>query len=113
METKYLTTQGWLDYLQSMPEELWITDHFTAICDGKECHCAAGFINDKNGDYIGEDYELTSDIYNKARTFLPDSKGEYTDTIVRVNDGKEPKYQQPTPKQRVIALLTDMIVAGY
>lgn len=112
MEAKLLTTQEWLDYLQSKPEDEWITDYMHSTCNGKECYCAAGFIN------LRPEYP---NIYDKAREFLPVigdgsqgwDKDTQLDTIVNVNDSRHPKYQQDTPKQRVIQLLSDMIAAGY
>lgn len=67
--------------------------------------------------WMHEPIEAKIDVYNFARKkvngFLgEDENGNYT-TLAEVNNRPIGKYNQETPKERVIALLDDMIEAGY
>lgn len=106
-----LTTQNWLDYLESKPEEQWIIGAFSATCNGIECHCAAGFITFKPDTSL---YDVST-IYKRSNKFLPIFNEDRLElnTIININDGRHLNYQQATPKQRIIALLTDMVAARY
>lgn len=55
--------------------------------------------------------ETTALLVNQVKEYS-DKRREYL-TIQDVNDGFFKAYSQPTPKQRVMALLDDMIAAGY
>ncbi len=77
---------------ESIPEEKWCVDRVTNK-EGQHCafgHCSA----DKGANCIeGEKlYRLTTPEF----------------LVADVNDGRDKKYQQPTPKQRILAALYDI-----
>lgn len=92
--------------LEQVPEEQWGVGMFE--WQGK-C-CMFGHWNTKSGRdaaYFGQECRCFMD---KINSFLGYSSGNMG---FRVNDGELKNYPQSTPKQRVMALLDDMIKAGY
>lgn len=75
-------------FFLAIPEEKWCTNAFE--CEGR--HCARGHITSTKAD-------LNLDLILGARNGWS--------VTVAVNDGKDPRYQQPTPKQRILAALRD------
>lgn len=78
-----------INKFSSIPEEKWCTDKFT---DHDKCYCALGFCGETDRSHTEESEALILLIMN----------------IVPINDGGHPIYQQPTPKQRVLAALNDL-----
>ena len=110
-----------LRLLSPIPTENFITGTFTDIVSS--C-CVVGhyvrLISDNPDDYSSEncrDFEKFGyagcDLRIASEQFLK-SKGNYG-TIATVNNGNDEDlpYLQNTPKERSIALLNDMIKAGY
>lgn len=92
--------------LEPIPDEQWLVGLY-GTSKNSNCHCFLGHWNLLHGgepDYSEHEHILNTHI----RTFL---KSRFIDGF-SVNDGKCPQYQQSTPKQRVMALLDDMIAAG-
>ena len=90
--------------LAPIPEKDFITGML--LCNGKSC--ALGHINKK----------LTGEARSSLQTprivkeFI--EKQYYcNDDIIDINDGHSELYLQNTPKERVMALLDDMISKGY
>jgi hypothetical protein len=83
-----------INKFQSIPEDKWTTRNYTE--DDKHCalgHCGVGSIRGENpeAEALIEFFDLLS-----------------PGTIVYINDGLYTKYQQPTPKQRILAALYDI-----
>ena len=92
--TTMKTIQEIIDYMESTPEESWCTD--VVRTDNKNCffgHLFSMGKDDKEGNELWGMFEE-----GWATTYM----------IYPVNDGENPKYQQATPKQRVIAYLKDL-----
>ncbi len=101
------------DILEPIPEEEFITVRYSNKID--KC-CAMGHINRvvNGGSYINAsnssiEIPLREKIIEYCRKFHDIETGD----ITTVNDEKIDIFQQETPKQRVMALLKDMIAAGY
>jgi hypothetical protein len=76
---------------EAIPEELWCIGQYT---DGEGRYCALGWCR-RSGDENGYAEEVA--LERISPFFVPD-----------VNDGHDERYQQPTPKQRVLAALRDI-----
>ncbi len=76
---------------EAIPEEQWCTRQYT---DDEGRHCALGWCRGFDGEY---GYAEEVALERIAPFFVPD-----------VNDGNDVRYQQPTPKQRVLAALRDI-----
>lgn len=76
-------------YMENTSEESWCTD-VVKTKDGK--NCLFGHLFDLGG------VKLFNWFENIATTYM----------VYPVNDGENPNYQQPTPKQRCIAYLKDL-----
>lgn len=90
--------QPFIQYLQDTREDEWAVD-VVRTKDGKNC-LFGHLINW----YYGEDYEgsisLVWDLFEEMWMT--------TYVIYDINDGKNPKYPQPTPKQRVLAYMKNL-----
>lgn len=105
-----------LELLKDIPKENWLTDVFT---NGIDSCCAIGHLKRLTSKNI-EDYSILNctdriyDVKDNIHTIRKNSsrflKGR---GIATVNNRKTEGYYQDHPKDRVIALLKDMIKAGY
>lgn len=76
---------------EAIPEEKWTTGAFEDECG---CKCALGHCGyTESGLESQEGIELTRLLKHRAAA---------------INDGGQPKYDQPTPKQRILAALNDV-----
>lgn len=96
-----------LEILRDIPEDRWT---FGAFQNNNDQRCAIGHYNyakfkDANFDYNG------GKLRNVSETFLR-SRGQYGD-IAGISNEATICYHQITHKARTIALLTDMVEAGY
>jgi hypothetical protein len=95
-----------LRMLEPIPEDDWCICHFLNE-QGKSCALGhwvkikTGFLDSCIGDRYNQSLRIAS------VGFLQNMD------ISKVNNGHHESYKQPTPKQRTIALLNDMIKAGY
>jgi len=78
-----------IPYMENTTEESWCTD-IVKTKDGK--NCLFGHLFDLGGGKLYDWFE------NIATTYM----------VFPVNDGENPNYQQPTPKQRCVAYLKDL-----
>lgn len=86
-----------IDYLEGTAEDEWLTDRCRSQ-DGTQ-NCVMGHIFNWGGGEKGHGSVAWDQFEERyATTFM----------IFPVNDGKDERYQQPTPKQRVLAYLRDM-----
>jgi hypothetical protein len=102
--------------LELVPEQRWCTGNMLKIAmstckDGPQC-CGLGHWNrlHSDGQYT---VESCSSGHQKLEESYKHMTGSRASTISKVNDFQSSRYSQPTPKQRVLALLDDMINAGY
>ena len=93
--------------MELIPEEKWIIGDFS---NNVGC-CAIGHWNVAHGDHSASITKSTYRFTESVGKYFEAYKGYYQ-TIDGVNDGGCDEYQQATPKQRVMALLDDMIAAG-
>ena len=108
-----------LRILAPIPESKWIVDKFT---DEKERCCALGHYMRLKSENVN-DYSLWNckdhdncDLRLLSKDFLS-SKGYENIDISYINNCEYIEvyieYDDPTPKQRVLHLLNDMVKAGY
>lgn len=83
------TLDDYIAFFDSIPEERWICGNFA---NAGNC-CAYGHLGWRYGDSPEAGRRLM---------------GLCDRGVDRVNDGQYPDYQQPTPKQRVLAYLCDV-----
>ena len=108
---KETVAQEALRLLSAVPKNKWITDVLTNEVD--KC-CAIGHYtrlkSSNHNNYSPtncSDWSIPSSLRVVSKLYLVDY------TIATVNNRSVDKYQQKTPKGRVIACLKDMIKAGY
>lgn len=58
--------------------------------------------------YKGQIANALTEIFDKAFGIIPDRNGNKQYFVYEINDGFNPSYQQPTPKQRILAALADI-----
>lgn len=80
---------------EAIPEEMWCT-HLRY--GGGGTHCALGHIEASSTNSGKEEFEFKM-LMQGNQTSL---------TVVRINNGDDGRYQQPTPKQRILAALYDI-----
>lgn len=85
------TAREFYDFFEAIPEDRWCCDEYTSS-DGR--HCA---------------YEHCQPESKGAILSICENAGY---SIENVNDGLIKIYQQPTPKQRILAFLKDAVEAG-
>lgn len=78
---------------EAIPEEFWACDGYENEFGGK---CALGFCGEEVGSFDTEADALRR--LSGATNWNP----------AKINDGKISRYQQPTPKQRILAALRDL-----
>lgn len=113
------TVSYFIKKFEAIPEWLWLIGSQGEIENkGEYPHCALGWCRNKygnygytdvqnNGDPLSEETEgssLAKLFYNHGIYF----EGRDAHGVAFVNNGEHPKYQQPTPKQRILAALYDI-----
>ena len=96
MKTKGI--QDIIDYMEATDEKSWAVGVVRREWPGAQTNCFFGHLFNMESDEhaANELWGIFEEGY--ATTFM----------IYPVNDGEHPKYQQSTPKQRVIAYLKDL-----
>lgn len=85
--------ESFIELFTPIPEEMWCTEKF--MDDHGRC-CAEGHCGSTNNN--------TSELGTKLCLLF----FYCNETLWQVNDGTDSRYQQPTPKQRVLAALNDI-----
>lgn len=83
---------------EAIPEDRWCKGQIED--DSGRC-CAIGHCHPVLGGLCSEGEAL-------ARLFPGERHNCGKLIVARINDGEDPQYQQPTPKQRVLAALRDL-----
>lgn len=120
METTKSVAQQCLDILKPIPPSKFITG--SLVNDKKQCcgrghiirvSCLKGKYNPLDISHMGflDKCELDVKIVQASTNFLLSKI--YRGSIAVVNNNSSIQYPQTTPKARVIALLKDMVEAGY
>lgn len=95
---------------EAIPENLWICDEW-----GKDDkHCAGGHCGvDKGNVGITDMFKALDNILNGLK-ITPVWKDFFTAyAATQINDKETKEYQQPTPKQRILAALYDIKKMQY
>lgn len=91
--------RDFIPYLEQTAEDNWCVD-FVRMKDN-EANCLFGHLSDfcGHGDYddVMPDFDWFESVV--STTFA----------VYAVNDGRNTRYQQPTPKQRCIAYMRDLL----
>lgn len=106
------TVDYFIDKFSKIPDSKFISG---LQCDNKGNHCAYGWCATKfyysssgNGHETEEGQALTK-LFTIPELQYLDLAGEIPEGMpARINNGDHPKYQQPTPKQRILAALNDV-----
>lgn len=96
IKTMQYTLDYFIDKFSKIPDEKWITGDWW---DGVGC-CAGGHCGARTS-------STDVDEFNALGRFIYDVYG-YSTGVPDINDGKDTRYQQPTPKQRILAVLHDI-----
>lgn len=102
--------------LEPIPEEQWTDKH--GYSDGVSKCCALGHWNRLHRENVNDYHPFNccsgdheTDIDEICKQFFQSESGMWI--LTEINDAITGRYAQPTPKQRIMALLDDMITAGY
>lgn len=92
------TIEYFIKKFETIPEEEWFVGDYTNPVNSKQ-RCVFGHCGcNKKGMFMPNDE--TNALVNLT---------DYKEKLTLINDGKIDKYLQPTPKQRVLACLNDLL----
>ncbi len=98
MKNKY-TVEYFIKKFSKIPDSKWNVGDFISY-DGKK-KCALGWCGMKNVDpkesLFGKETKESTELENLLNNYVAD-----------INDGRNPKYKQETPKARILAALKDV-----
>jgi hypothetical protein len=89
-----------INKFEAIPEDQWCTGTFVDPYNGSHCalgHC--GVNKNSNTNWPQESLDLMKLLHNYVN-------------VTSINDGKDFKYQQETPKQRILAALKNIKETG-
>lgn len=89
--------QMFVDFFTGIPDEQWCV----GIDWSGEKRCAINHVQKSMP------LELPVLFYLRRPKVLRDA-GSEPESIMAINDGKDPRYTQPTPKARILAWLNDL-----
>lgn len=104
------TVEFFIDKFKSIPEELWcvgIVKNGNTFC--AQGHCMTRWYRESGTDereIKGTEIYALLDLFEKYFTVPTGYKR--TAIVGNINNGDHPDYQQPTPKQRILAALYDI-----
>lgn len=99
MNNENYTVDWFINFFGAIPEDKWISNG--DLWDGWSTRCAVGHCL-KYGDI-----EHTPESQALVRVMTP-LRGANSWWIYDINNGDDPRYQQPTPKLRILAALHDI-----
>lgn len=94
------TPAEWTVFFEAIPDDQWVANGLFHGPNGSAC--ARGHIHDRLGISSCAFMELMQPLTWSNQ--LPFER----DVAAAVNDGRHPRYQQPTPKTRILAALRDL-----
>lgn len=111
MDTNY-DVHYFIKKFEAIPEELWCQGQF--VDDNKNCaagHCGAR--NDTYRDSLPLEAKALGSLFASSGLSAFSKSNTYKNdplyyAVAHINDGMAREYQQPTPKQRILAALYDI-----
>jgi len=105
------TVDYFINKFEAIPEKDWIVgifmDHHGRCCAQGHCIFNRGYYDPM--EVIIQRATPTSEVYSLISLFGFRKVGIDEHIIIAlINNGDDPRYQQPTPKQRVLAALYDL-----
>lgn len=110
-----------LELLSPIPNNKWCVGEYISA-DGKMC-ALAHYAHLKNPSIIIESHlqfcrhgplnDSIEDLDNITREFLRKEERMFSSSLADINNGEIKSYKQRGPRARTIAILKDMIKAGY
>lgn len=115
MKNEIYNVDYFINKFEAIPEEKWCTGDFNLIdINGNITYCANGLcgVYFNKQEYIvyktGEALALAEILSQLKITCDHTYKDPIYATTAIINDGHTAEYQQPTPKQRILAALYDI-----
>lgn len=99
------TVDYFIKKFEAIPEKMWITKIWNNFTTGQSCvngHCGVKMSDVCTDESLGLKMAFTSLSKYTEENFL------FSFTALQINDGCDDRYQQPTPKQRILAALYDI-----
>lgn len=102
-----MDAQYFIDKFEAIPEEKWAINVLQTI-DGRRCaigHCLGSRLPEGvvltvlSSGSLNDEVRVLQNLFRDHLCF---------GIVVKVNDGTDPRYQQETPKQRILAALRDI-----
>ena len=87
------TIDDFIAFYEAIPEEDWCCNNYQDACGRR---CALGHLDTTSTKTSEAVFRLFSIVVVRAHY-----------TVADINDGHDPKYQQPSPKARILAFLND------
>lgn len=95
-----ITRDEWIAFFEAIPDEWWLANgHFKDDC-GR--YCARGHVHQR----LNRNSEALMDFMRPLTT--PAQAMAHQDVVSTINDRKDARYQQPTPRARILAALRDL-----
>lgn len=102
------TLDHFIKKFEAIPETQWIVGNWS---DGNDGHCAAGHCKQSDAHHSPEVSELGDILRQLPVTIIAAGNGwglSGWGIVTAINDAFTTEYQQPTPKQRILAALYDI-----
>jgi hypothetical protein len=105
-----------INFFKAIPEDKWCINFFEDEY-GRRCangHLGAGrsilysILKATEGTAAIAALFRPLHVTCNGRSPIVDSRTDYSDKLAEINNGNSAEYQQPTPKQRVLAALRDV-----
>lgn len=95
-----MSRDEWIRFFEAIPEDQWLANGQFKDYSGR--YCARGHIN--------RHFDASSLGFMRLMSVLvtPEQQAHHDDVVAAINDGKDPRYPQPTPRSRILAALHDL-----
>lgn len=115
MNNTIYTVDFFINKFSAIPEERWTTRKYISIIGSVEKRCAQGLcIQHGRFDDLPFKEVATNTVYEEWKSLIELFGGVATiyrfdnHIVAGINNGEDYRYQQPTPKQRIMAALYDL-----
>lgn len=97
-----------INKFEAIPEDRWCVH---TVTDEYGRHCAWGHLESYLGDsfLLSSDYPMIKSFTSLFKKYGLNKNGDPGN----INNGRDKRYQQPTPKQRILAALYDIKKSKY